>query len=127
VLRGYNGTLLIGSDAILIRRGLRGIVARKRRDADRRIAFDDVAVVRFAPSGWLVGYLQVLEQGASVESNRYLATIRDPCTVTFLTRSKRWRRAADEISERSGVTLEVNSAAPYWENGFGTTGQRRRR
>jgi hypothetical protein len=62
VLRGYNGSLIVGNDAVLIRRGLRGVLARKRRDRDLRISFDEVAAVRFAPSGWLVGYVQVIER-----------------------------------------------------------------
>ena len=86
VLRGYNGTLIVGNDAVLIRRGLRGVLARKRRDSDVRIPFADVAAVRFAPSGWLVGYLQVIERGASVGSSGYLTTIRVRRTVTFFTR-----------------------------------------
>src|SRR5438045_5754644 len=114
-LRGYNGSLIVGNDAVLIRRGLRGVLARKRRDPDLRIPFDEVAAVRFAPSGWLVGYLQVIERGAPVASSGYLATIRDRHTVTFLTRSGRWRRAAEEVADRTGVSVEVESAAPYWK------------
>jgi len=126
-LRGYNGSLIVGNDAVLIRRGLRGMLARKRRDPDLRIPFDEVAAVRFAPSGWLVGYLQVLERGAPVGSSGYLTTIRDRRTVTFLTRSGRWRRAAEEVADRSGVSVEVESAAPYWKNILGRAGPRRRR
>jgi len=126
-LRGYNGSLIIGNDAVLIRRGVRGVLARKRRDPDLRIPFDEVAAVRFAPSGWLVGYLQVIERGASVGAGGYLTTIRDHRTVTFLTRSGRWRRAADEVADRSGASVEVESAAPYWGNVLGATGRRRRR
>src|SRR5436309_13807923 len=58
-LRGYSGSLIVGNDAVLIRRGLRGVLGRKRRDPDLRIPFGEVVAVRFAPSGWLVGYLQV--------------------------------------------------------------------
>jgi hypothetical protein len=127
VLRGYNGSLIVGNDAVLIRRGLRGVLARKRRDRDLRIPFDEVATVRFAPSGWLVGYLQVIERGASVGSSGYLTTIRDNRTVTFLTRSERWRRAAEEVADQSGVPVDVEPAAPYWGNVLGATGPRRRR
>jgi hypothetical protein len=126
-LRGYNGSLIVGSDGVLIRRGLRGVLARKRRDPDLRIRFDEVAAVRFAPSGWLVGYLQVIERGASVDSSGYLTTIRDHRTVTFLTRSGRWRRAAEEVADRSGASVEVESAAPYWGSVSGAAGPRRRR
>jgi len=126
-LRGYNGSLIVGNDAMLIRRGLRGVRARKRRDPDLRIPFDEVAGVRFAPSGWLVGYLQVIEHAASAGSSGYLTTIRDQHTVTFLTRSGRWRRAAEEVADRSVVSVEVESAAPYWGNVLGGAGPRRRR
>ena len=112
---------------MVIRRGLRGVLARKRRDPDLRIRFDEVAAVRFAPSVWLVGYLQVIERGASVDRSGYLTTIRDHRTVTFLTRSGRWRRAAEEVADRSAVSVEVESAAPYWGSVFGAAGPRRRR
>ena len=126
-LRGYNGSLIIGNDAVLIRRGLRGVLARKRRDPDLRIPFDEVAAVRFAPSGWLVGYLQVIERGASVGARGYLTTIRDHRTVTFLTRSGRWRRAAEEVAARSDVSIEVESAPHYWGGVLAAAGRRRRR
>ena len=126
-LRGYNGSVIVGNDAVLIRRGPRGVLARKRRDPDLRIRFDEVAAVRFAPSGWLVGYLQVIERGAPVASSGYLATIRDRHTVTFLTRSGRWRRAAEEVADRTGVSVEVESAAPYSKNILGGARPRRRR
>jgi hypothetical protein len=119
--------VIVGNDAVLIRRGLRGVLARKRRDPDLRIPFDEVAAVRFAPSGWLVGYLQVIERGATVGLGGYLTTIRDHRTVTFLTRSERWRRAAEEVADRSGVSVEVESAAPYWGNVLRATRPRRRR
>src|SRR5947208_15497436 len=77
-LRGYNGSLIVGNDAVLIRRGLRGVLARKRRDPDLRIPFDEVAAGRFAPSGCLVGYLQLRDRGAAVGLGGYLLTIRDP-------------------------------------------------
>jgi hypothetical protein len=126
-LRGYNGSLIVGNQALLIRRGLRGVLVRKRRDPDLSVRFDEVAAVRFAPSGWLVGYLQVIERGASVDPSGYLTTIRDRRTVTFFTRSGRWRRAAEAVADRSGVSVEVESAAPYWGNVLGATGRRRRR
>lgn len=126
-LRGYNGSLIVENDAVLIRRGLRGVLTRKRRDPDLRIRFDEVAAVRFAPAAWLVGYVQIIERGASVGSNGYFTTIRDHRTVTFLTRSGGWRRAAEEIADRSGVPVDVESAAPYWGGVFGVTGLRRRR
>src|SRR5947207_7190738 len=115
------------NDAVLIRRGLRGVLARKRRDPDVRIPFDEVAAVRFAPSGWLVGYLQVIERGASVGSRGYLTTIRDHRTVTFLTRSGRWGRAAEEVAARSDVIVEVESAPHYWGGVLAAAGRRRRR
>src|SRR5213082_2625984 len=125
-LRGYNGSLIVANDAVLIRRGLRGVLARKRRDPDLRITFDEVVAVRFAPSGWLVGYLQVIERGASVGSSGYLTTIRDHRTVTFLTRSGRWRRAAEEVAARSDVSVEVESAPHYWGGVLAAAGRRRR-
>ena len=126
VLRGYNGTLIVGTDCVLIRRGLRGVLTRKRRGPDVRIPFDEVSAIRFAPSGWLVGYLQVAERGAAVRSTGYLTTIRDPRTVTFLSRSRRWRRAAEELAARCGVPIEAVSAARYWGNVFGAVARRRR-
>jgi hypothetical protein len=124
-LRGYNGVLVIGNEGVHIRRGLRGRLTRKRRDPDVWIPFAEVTAVRFAPSGWLVGYLEVVVRGASTPSSGYLTTIRDPHTVTFLTRPGRWRRAAEELASLSGVVVEVEPAAPYRQTIFGAASPRR--
>jgi hypothetical protein len=126
-LRGYNGILRVGDDRVTIRRGLRGTLVRKRRDADVTVPLDQIAAVRFAPAGRVVGYLQIIERGASGDPGDYLATIRDRRAVTFFTRSGRWRRAAEEIAGLSGAPVEAISAAPYWNTVFGTVGSRRHR
>jgi hypothetical protein len=114
-LRGWNGSLLIGDDRIVLRRGVRGRLVRKRRDPDVEVPFDQVATVRHAPAGGVAGYVQIIERGrGSPTSDDYLGTIRDPRTVTFATRSRRWREAAQEIAALSGVPLEAKPAAAYW-------------
>ena len=75
---------------------------------------DEVGLVRFAPARLLVGYLQVVERDSPPIERNYLATIRDPRTVTFATRSGKWRRLAEEIAAYGGATLEVEPARPYW-------------
>ena len=118
-LRGWNGFLLIGNDRIVVRRGIRGRLVRKRRDPDVEVPFAQVSAVRFAPAGGVAGYVQIIERG-SPATDDYLRTIRDPLTVTFATRSGRWRRAAREIAALSGVPLEVKPAAAYWRAVFGS-------
>jgi hypothetical protein len=98
---------------------------RKRRDPDVEVPFGQVSTVRFAPAGGLAGYVQIIERGSSTTDD-YLGTIRDPCTVTFATRSGRWRRAAQEIAALSGASLEVEPAAPYWRAVFGSLNSGRR-
>jgi hypothetical protein len=117
-LRGWNGTLHVGDDRVVVRRGIRGRLVRKRRDPDVEVPFNQLAAVRFAPAGGVAGYVQIIERGSS-HTDDYLGTIRDPRTVTFATRSRRWRRAAQEIAALSGVPLEVKPAAAYWRAVFG--------
>jgi hypothetical protein len=124
-LRGWNGTLLIGDDRVVVRRGIRGRLVRKRRDPDVEVPFDQIATVRYAPAGAVAGYVQIVERG-SFNTDDYLGTIREPRTVTFTTRSGRWRRAAQEIAALSGVPLEVKPAAAYWRAVFGSLGSGRR-
>jgi hypothetical protein len=94
-------------------------MVRKRRDADLEVPFSQVAEVRYAAAGGVAGYIQVVERGSS-PSDDYLATIRDPRTVTFVTRSGRWRRVAQEIADLSGAPLESRPAARYWRSVFGS-------
>ena len=126
-LRGYNGSLSVGTEAIRIKRGLRGLIARKHRDPELRISLSEVAAVRFAPSGWLVGYLQIVGRASPSSGDDYLSIIRDVETVTFLTRSNGWRRVAEEIAARSGAPLEVSAAAPGWSTIRGASLPMRRR
>jgi hypothetical protein len=78
-----------------------------------------VARVRYAPARGVVGYVQIIEGGAS-NADEYLGAIRDPYTVTFATRSGRWREAAQEIAALSGAPLEAKPAAAYWGAIFGS-------
>jgi hypothetical protein len=119
VLRGWNGTLLVRDDRVVVKRGIRGRLVRKRRDADVEIPLDQVGMVRYAPAGGVAGYVQIIERGQSTTGD-YLTTIRDAHTVTFAMRSGRWRRAAQEIADLSGAPLEAKPAAPYWRAVFGS-------
>jgi len=76
-------------------------------------------MVRYAPASGVAGYVQIIERGSCTPED-YFETIRDPRTVTFATRSGRWRRAAEEIAALSGVPLEVEPAAAYWRAVFGS-------
>jgi len=98
---------------------------RKRRDPGVEVLFGQLATVRYAPAGAVAGYVQMIERGSS-NTDDYLGTIRDPLTVTFATRSGRWRRAAQEIAALSGVPLEVKPTAPYWRTVFGSLNSGRR-
>ena len=119
VLRGWNGTLLVRDDRVVVKRGIRGRLVRKRRDADVEIPLDKVAMVRYAPAGGVAGYVQIIERGQSTTGD-YLTTIRDAHTVTFAMRSGRWRRVAQAIADLSGAPLEAKPAAPYWRAVFGS-------
>ena len=113
-MRGWNGALAFEDGRLVVRRGLRGLLVRKRREPAFDLPADEVGLVRFAPARLLVGYLQVVERDSPPIERNYLATIRDPRTVTFATRSGRWRRLAEEIAAYGGATLEVEPARSYW-------------
>jgi Domain of unknown function (DUF4429) len=119
--RGWNGTLVVGDTGVALRRGLRGLLIRKRRDADVEIPLDRIERIRYAPSRGVVGYVQFVEPG-TLSTNDYLQTIRDPHTVTFASRSNRWLRVAEELAARTGARLEAAPAAPYWSSVFGSAG-----
>jgi hypothetical protein len=123
VLRGWNGTLVLSDESVVVKRGIRGLLVRKGRQADVETPFTQVAVVRYAPAGGVGGYLQIIQRGSS-RTDDYLATIRDSRTVTFATRSGRWRRIAEEIADLAGAPLEAEPAAPYWRAVFGASRRR---
>ena len=115
-LRGYNGSLIIGNDAVLIRRGLRGVLARKRRDPDLQIPFDEVAAVRFAPSGWLVGYLQVIEsigRCARLPHDDPRSPHRDvPHSVRTVASRRRRSRGSKRRIDRGGIRPALLGRGP---------------
>jgi len=112
-VRGWNGTLTLENGRVVLARGLRGTLVRGRQEPALEVPVERVGVVRFAPSRGLVGYVQVLERDAAAVERDYLSTIRDPRTVTFMTRSGRWRRLAEAIAAQSGAALDVSRAQPY--------------
>src|SRR5436190_1820590 len=87
-LRGWNGTLVVADGRVVIKRGIRGLAVRKRRDPDIEISFNQVAAVRFAPARDVAGYVQIIERGTS-PTRDYLETIRDRHTVTSVARFSR--------------------------------------
>lgn len=112
-MRGWNGTLRLEQGRLVVKRGLRGTLVRKRREAGLELPVEEIGLVRFAPTRGLGGYVQVVERDATRIERGYLETIRDPRTVTFMTRSGRWRRLAEAIAEQSGAPFEVSPAQPY--------------
>ena len=113
-MRGWNGTLAVENGRVILMRGSRGPLVRRQRDPDLNLPADGIGLVRYAPARLLVGYVQIVERDSAPLERGYLATIRDPRTVTFLTRSQKWRRLAEEIAAQSGATVEVEPAQPYW-------------
>jgi hypothetical protein len=114
-LRGWNGTLLLGANGIVIK----GLLVRKRRDEDCEIAFDQIAAVRYVPANrGLVGYVMFAEHDAPASDSSFLASIRDDRAITFVTRSEKWRRVAEEVAARSGVPLDVAAPPPYLRTAF---------
>ena len=110
---------------MVIKRGIRGLAVRKRRDPDIEISFNQVAAVRFAPARGVAGYVQIIERGTS-RTRDYLETIRDQHTVTFVARSGRWRRVAQEIAALSGAPMEPELPAAYWRSIVGSRTSKRR-
>ena len=124
-LRGWNGTLVVADGRVVIKRGIRGLAVRKRRDPDIEISFNQVAAVRFAPARGVAGYVQIIERGTS-RTRDYLETIRDRHTVTFVARSGRWSRVAQEIADLSGAPMEPEPPAAYWRSIVGSRTSKRR-
>ena len=112
-VRGWNGILLLGDEGVAVRRGVRGILVRKRRDPDYFVPWGDVGLVRYAPARGVAGYVQIVERDDTSPAGDYLAIIRDPRTVTFSRNSQRWRRAAEEVAGRAGAQLDEAPPAPY--------------
>jgi hypothetical protein len=113
-MRGWNGALSLEGDRVIVKRGLRGLLTRKRRDPNLVFRADQIGLVKYAPARGLAGYVQVVERDSLPCEQNYLATIRDPRTVTFMTRALKWRKLAEEIAARSGAQLDVNPPQPYW-------------
>jgi hypothetical protein len=112
-MRGWNGSLALESGRVIVSRGLRGALVRKRRQPPLVLPVDRIERVRYAPAHWIVGYVQVVERSSGEVRSDYLATIRDPRTVTFMTRSAKWRELAEEIAAQSGAKLEMSPPQSY--------------
>src|SRR5262249_21288043 len=113
-LRGWNGTLLVGDDRVVIKRGVRGRVVRSI--SSRRFGMHPQAVLRATSRS-----LNAARRARTTICGRSATHVRSPSR-----RARRWRRAAQEIAALSGVPLEAEPAAAYWRAVFGSLSSGRR-
>ena len=105
-MRGYNGNLSMTTVGVMIERGLKGALVRKKSPQAVSIRGEDIREVWFQPSTgrWgLPGYVLILDRDEA--SRDFVARVRDNRAVTFLSRSSEWRQLAEEIAKHFHVPL----------------------
>jgi len=82
--KGYNGTLILSNDRIIIKRGIKGfLLGGGSVRGDKTIPYSSIIAVQFKKAGMMAGYLQLTLKGGSEAKGGLLQSATDENTVNF--------------------------------------------
>ena len=101
---GYNGTLILTDNAIIIKRGLKGILlGGGMLRGDKTIPYSSVVAVQLKKAGMTAGYLQLTLKGGSEAKGGLFQSTTDENSVNFHSRkNKEFLEAKELIEKRIG-------------------------
>lgn len=98
--KGKNGTLVLTSTGVIIKRGMRGALLGAGR-GDKTIPYSSITAVQFKKAGMLSGYLQLTLHGGIEQKGGTMGAMQDENTVSFNSgKSKDFARAKELIEEK---------------------------
>jgi hypothetical protein len=105
ILKGYNGTLVLGDAGVTIKRGARGfLLGGGTVRGDKFVPYETIVAVQFKRPGLSVGYLQLSLRGGSEAKSGVMEATKDENTVTFTAaKIKEFTEARDLIMARLGA------------------------
>lgn len=82
--RGYNGTIVLKKDSIIIKRGIKGfMLGGGMLRGDKTIPYSSIVAVQFKKAGMTAGYLQLTLKGGSEAKGGLLQSTTDENSIHF--------------------------------------------
>lgn len=114
IFKGYNGTLILGDNTVLIKRGLRGVLlGGGMLRGDKTIPYASIVAVQLKKAGLTAGYLQLTLKGGSEAKAGLFQSAMDENSINFYSnRNKDFEEARklieEKISKSDGVSGNIN-------------------
>ncbi len=112
--KGYNGTLILGDNTVLIKRGLRGVLlGGGMLRGDKTIPYTSIVAVQLKKAGLTAGYLQLtLKGGSEAKAGLFQSTMDENSVNFYSNRNKDFEEARrlieEKISKVDGVSGNIN-------------------
>lgn len=119
--KGYNGTIVLTKDGVLIKRGAKGfLLGGGMLRGDKTIPYSSIVAVQLKKAGMTAGYLQLTLKGGSEAKSGLMQSTTDENTVNFHARKNKDFLEAKEkieakISQSAGGNQQGSSGADELE------------
>lgn len=98
--KGYNGTLVLTDNGVIIKRGLKGFAfGGGSIRGDKTIPYSSIVAVQFKKAGITSGYLQLSLRAGSEAKAGVIEAVKDENTVTFQFNKNKLFAKARELIE----------------------------
>lgn len=82
--KGYNGTIVLGEDRLIIKRGFKGFaLGGGKIRGDKTIPYSSLVAVQYKKAGVMSGFIQFSIKGGSEAKSGVNEAVKDENTVTF--------------------------------------------
>jgi hypothetical protein len=111
--KGYNGTLILTSDGVIIKRGAKGyMLGGGMLRGDKTIPYSSIVAVQLKKAGMTAGYLQLTLSGGSEAKSGLFQSIKDENTVNFhATKNNLFQKAKEVIESKIMRTNNYNATS----------------
>jgi hypothetical protein len=103
-IRGWNGNLILGTNALTIERGAKGTLRTMYLRGDKVIPYDSIVAIQLKKPGMAVGYIQFSLRGGSEAKQGIGQAKRDENTITFNDNYRHFKRVHEFVLSRIGGT-----------------------
>lgn len=103
-ITGYNGTLILNEDNLIIQRGLRGfLLGGLHLRGDKNIPYSRISAVQYKKPGIMLGYIQFSIMGGDEAKGGFFQSVEDENTINFTHRKNAEFQKAREYIEKKMV------------------------
>lgn len=105
--KGYNGTLILTNDGVIIKRGAKGfLLGGGMLRGDKTIPYASIVAVQLKKAGMTAGYLQLTLKGGSEAKSGLMQSTTDENTVNFHARKNK-----DFLEAKQNIEAKISQSS----------------